>query len=356
MCSLNMEAPEICVICSQPIQEAPSSTLTEKGCRGINKASETRKDSICCVPGQQVHQACRRKNIHPREVSKVLNVGEQGCSTSATEGHILRSAEKGQFQFNSDCFFCGQPAINQGKRKNPEVITVRTIELKEFFLAICCERGDSWAAAVQTRILPVHDLHAVDAVYHHMCSNNFRTNKQIPATYQTETSCAKKLKIGRPQLQKRTDAFLEAVTYLEGNDDEQITITDLIRRMEDNLIGSDESAYSPQHMKTKLQELYGERIIVTDINGKPNVVTFRSTAKAVLQEFYQQEKKEADTDAEKTRIVETAAKLIRNDIKALDISNTAYPTCEEIASEDACINFIPETLRVLLEKLIVGKS
>ncbi len=136
MCSLSMEASEICVICSQSIEEEPSATLTEKGCRGINKASDTRKN-ICCVSGQQVHQECRRKYCHPWEVSKALNKAEQGCSTSATEGHMLRSAEKRQFEFNSDCFFCGQPAINRGKR---EVIAVRTIELKE---TICRERGDS---------------------------------------------------------------------------------------------------------------------------------------------------------------------------------------------------------------------
>ena len=86
--------------------------------------------------------------------------------------------------------------------------------------------------------------------------------------------------------------FLKLYSYLEENDDEQITVSDLIRRMEDNLFGSDHSAYSPQHMKTKLQELYGDRIINTEINGKPNVVTFRSTAKAVLQDFYQPGKNE----------------------------------------------------------------
>ena len=149
-------------------------------------------------------------------------------------------------------FFCGQPAINQAKRKSPEVISVRTIELKEKILAVCRQRGDSWGATVQARLLPVHDLHAADAVYHHICSNNFQTNKQIPAAYQTETSCARKLKLGRPELQERTDAFLEVVSYLEENDDEQITISDLIRRMEDDLIESDYSAYGPQHMKMKL--------------------------------------------------------------------------------------------------------
>ena len=54
-------------------------------------------------------------------------------------------------------------------------------------------------------------------------------------------------------------------------------------------------------------------------------------------------------------LIETAAKLIKNDTKVIETSNTAYPTCEEIASEDACIDFLPETLRVLLEQLIVGK-
>ena len=142
-----------------------------------------------------------------------------------------------QFQFNSNCFFVANKLhIYQAKRKSPEVISVRTIELKEKILAVCRQSGDSWGATVQARLLPVHDLHAADAVYHHIYSNNFRTNKQIPAAYQTEISCAKKLKLGRPELQERTDAFLEVVSYLEKNDDEQITISDLIRGMEDDLI------------------------------------------------------------------------------------------------------------------------
>ena len=103
------------------------------------------------------------------------------------------SNQQRRCSFNSDCFFCGQPAINQAKRKSPEVNSVRTIELKEKILALCRQRGDSWGATVQARLLPVHVLHAADAVYHHICSNNFPTNKHIPASYQTETSCAKKL-------------------------------------------------------------------------------------------------------------------------------------------------------------------
>ncbi len=104
MCSfLSMEASEICVFCNQPVEEAPSATLNEKGCRvGIRKASAKRKDRIRCVPGQQVHLECQRKYCHPSKISKALSEAKQA---SANEGHVLRSAEKIPFQNNSDCFF-----------------------------------------------------------------------------------------------------------------------------------------------------------------------------------------------------------------------------------------------------------
>lgn len=38
-----------------------------------------------------------------------------------------------------------------------------------------------------------------------------------------------------------------------------------------------EGAYSV-HMKNKLKEHFGSTIVITEINGKSNVVTFRSTA------------------------------------------------------------------------------
>ena len=254
-----MEASEICVFCNQPCEEAPSTTLTEKGCRGINRLVQQGKtvsavylgNRYTCNAGKntvtQVKFPKPQMNLSRLVVLQQLKVTcsdqQRRCSLNLT---LI-------------AFFCGQQAINQAKRKSPKVISVRTIELKEKILAVCRQRGDSWGATVQARILPVHDLHAVDAVYHHICSNNFQTNKQNPAVHQTETSCVKKLKLGRPE-QERTDAFLEVVSYIEENDDEQITISDLIRRMVDDLIESDYSEYGPQHMKMKLQELYGDRI------------------------------------------------------------------------------------------------
>ena len=55
------------------------------------------------------------------------------------------------------------------------------------------------ANAVQARILHVSNLHAADAVYHRVCSVNFRTMKQIPVAYEGEARASKAVKSGRPQ-------------------------------------------------------------------------------------------------------------------------------------------------------------
>jgi hypothetical protein len=39
----------------------------------------------------------------------------------------------------------------------------------------------------------------------------------------------------------------------------------------------DDEAYGVQHMKNRLKEHFGDKIIISEINGKQNVVTFRNT-------------------------------------------------------------------------------
>ena len=80
--------------------------------------------------------------------------------------------------------------------------------------------------------------------------------------------------------------------YLEEDNDEQMTITHLIDLMEQKLAGTTHEAYGYTHMKMRLQEHFGERIVQTQINDKPNVVTFRSTAMEVLQEYYNKQQKQ----------------------------------------------------------------
>ena len=346
-----MEAqPVKCAICKAFIGTGvPSSTLTAKGSSTINQASDARKESIHTMPGEVVHQKCRRIYCHPFQIAKDANQEELMPSTS--EGRpVLRSSEE---DF-SDCFFCGRPAKFGRKRKH-DVLQVKTIGIKETVLKICQERADSWSDTVKARILHVHDLHAADAVYHQICSVNFRTKKQMPMS-QFIAEDSKRPKLGRPQNDTRAEAFLEVARYLEDNDDEQITINDLIDLMSQKLADTTDEAYTYPHMKTKLQEYFGERLIQTEINGKPNVVTFRTTARVVLQDYYSKQQQKQNTAEEKIKLVQAAAKLIKEDIKAIVTAHEVYPHCNDLTSQEAGIEYLPNTLRVLLEELFAGKK
>ena len=83
------------------------------------------------------------------------------------------------------------------------------------------------------------------------------------------------------------EAFQRVTDYLQDNDNEQITVIDLVNKMKEI---TNSEAYSPVHMKRKLTEHFGNDIIITDIQGIPNVVTFRRTATSILQAFYQRQK------------------------------------------------------------------
>ena len=53
-----------------------------------------------------------RMHCSPQQIARDLKLGQQEIKPSTSEstgGHALRSTEK-QFNFKTDCFFCGEPA------------------------------------------------------------------------------------------------------------------------------------------------------------------------------------------------------------------------------------------------------
>ena len=95
--------------------------------------------------------------------------------------------------------------------------------------------------------------------------------------------------------------------------------------------------------------------LITEINGKPNVVTLFSNAASILYEFYDRPKQQ-DADVERIRIIETAANLIKNDIKMVETSKMSYPLVNDISSIDENVDFIPISLRIFLRKLFMEKN
>lgn len=221
-----MDETANCIICKKSLNgEGDVVTLKEKGSEGINWASAERVDNITTVPGQQVHQNCRREYCRPSSINRAKkSVSDE---TTSSRRSLTRKAEQ-CFSFKTDCFFCGtkvELGLNSKRKRLGEAFRVTTIETKDTILKICSERNDDWSETIRARLMNVHDLPAADAIYHQTCNVNFRTNRQLPQVYEAdELPVMKKRKIGRPQNEEKNQAFVKVTKFLEENDDEQITV------------------------------------------------------------------------------------------------------------------------------------
>ncbi|MES9884095.1 MAG: hypothetical protein ABW185_24890, partial [Sedimenticola sp.] len=218
----------------------------------------------------------------------------------------------------------------------------------------CKKRNDDWGQSVQSRMNYVSDLHAADSVYHQSCSVNFRTGKQIPHKFLPHAKpSSKRIKLGRPRDLVQAEAFLKVIKYLEENDEEQLTIGDLIQQMASYLSDTDSEPYCFKYMKEQILKQFGEKIIITEVNGTPNVVTFWSTASTILNDFHSNQKQESAED-EKLRIIQTAAKLMKNDMKSQVQQSDVYPSDREMSSIDEARSFLPHSLRSFLQCLFTS--
>lgn len=149
------------------------------------------------------------------------------------------------------------------------------------------ERDDDWSTIILGRIEFAGDLHVVDAIYHQMCCVNFRTYRKVPKKYFGSTiDVSKFVKSGRPENSKRSLAFSTVISHLE-TCQQQVTLVDLVKKMEECLKDTEETAYSVVYMKSCLEQHYGERLIISTIKGKHSVITLRETADSILHNFYQ---------------------------------------------------------------------
>lgn len=230
-----------------------------------------------------------QKSIYQSTRNSKGSTREKKCTTETTK---LRSQSQ-LFNFRTHCFICGQAV----KGKEIEVYSVRTNNLQTTIIKVCHERNNDWTPAVRGRIETINDLHAGDAIYHQTCSVNFRTSKAVPKAFFSDSK--KDGNRGRPKNDLKENHFKKLVDYLHQRDDEQITIKDLVNKI-NNLWG--ENVYSPDHLKRKLRHQFCVNIIITNIVGKSSVVTLRKTAKSILQTFYNRPKNENHEDEKKAII------------------------------------------------------
>lgn len=144
---------------------------------------------------------------------------------------------------------------------------VRSLSVKEKILEAAEKRNDKWGDEVKHRIMSVDDLVAADGIYHQLCFVSFFTH----------LSTGKKR--GRPEVKDITTAMEQIYSYLENNDDCQVSLCELMSQC----VG-----YVPSEatIKNKLNQKYGDNIIITQSKKKIPVVCFRDTGLKILSESW----------------------------------------------------------------------
>ena len=115
------------------------------------------------------------------------------------------------------------------------------------------------------------------------------------------------------------------------------------------LVGENNDVYPKRWLKTKLQIKYGEHIMLAEASGKPNIVCFKNMTESIVNDkWFSERKKDSDDEAE--RIIVTAAKLILNNIRSAKFNCEFYPTKEDIESCGKGKEWLPDYLKLFLEK------
>ena len=158
----------------------------------INRASKNRGDTLVANVGDYVHTLCRKEYIHVWYISNEANK-EHVPTPSRTRSSTPT------FEFKTKCFLCGcgVTAREENFKQSSEVLSKNT-EIDDSIKEASRNRSyDDWSLTVLGRLEGISDLHAAEAIYHHACYSNFKTNKNLPQKYQQVLKAGSKR--GRPK-------------------------------------------------------------------------------------------------------------------------------------------------------------
>lgn len=332
-----------CVFCRKYFER--DGVVVKRGLKKIIESSLKRNDGIHeKLEGKteiRVHSECRHNYTRDTSIKAAVAARKHediswGASTSST---ALRSTCQ-KFDFITNCFICGNKALVDLKtvlHRRENVHKVETLKMKQSFLKKCDDRNDDWGERVKARLLSVSDLVAAEARYHRNCFRDFSRT----ATCQGY--------VGRPKSTER-DSFLRLCEYIETSDECQYTvkeIQDIMKR-----ISSQEDTYTEKHLKNLLLEHFKDRLIISNVSGKKNVICLSDTAHKIIDQWYR--KREIDPLIERQRIVLAAADIIKEDIQKMTYDTDSYQDLDVIKSGGE--NLVPHSLKIFMEQVTKKKN
>ena len=115
------------------------------------------------------------------------------------------------------------------------------------------------------------------------------------------------------------------------------------------------NVYSIKRMKQKLKEKYGDSIFFAEVPGRPNIVCLKDMAAHVIVDSWYKDRK-SNIDQESERIIATAAKLIKFEIREKQYQCDYYPDNTDIKDLNYGKEWLPRPLLLFLQHLILSET
>ena len=123
--------------------------------------------------------------------------------------------------------------------------------------------------------------------------------------------------------------------------------------MSEFLLNNNSQPYGVQYFKEKLKYYYGTSIFVAEGQGLDGIVTMRDQAETLLCNYFRNAKN-GDQEYQKRAIINTAAKLLKSDMKSsIPAMTDEYPSSSDLRLESA-LDYLPPSLQTFLMSLFVG--
>ena len=209
-----------------------------------------------------MHTLCRKEYIHVWYISNEANK-EHVPTPSRTRSSTPT------FEFKTKCFLCGCGVTAREKnfKQSSEVLS-KNIEIDDSIKEASRNRSyDDWSLTVLGHLEGISDLHAADAIYHHACYSNFKTNKNLPQKYQQVLEAGSKR--GRPKNVVLENIYEEICNYMKGleENDELITVPLLNAKMGELCVEKGRNPYDKKYLKKRITEDFDGSIVIANING-----------------------------------------------------------------------------------------
>ena len=115
-------------------------------------------------------------------------------------------------------------------------------------------------------------------------------------------------------------------------------------------------------MEAKLIEKYQGSLFIASSDGLNDIVSLRKTVNKLIQEFHDVPRR-AGTEEEKIRIIQTAASIIRSDIKDIKCRTDVYNAYiidvyifDWLKNKNEALAFLPVSLQIFLSTMMTAKG